>query len=350
MSSLPEMPPPYFAVRPRRKRRKGRTAISVLLIAIIGGSGLWALTHRQYISDQLTVWNFHADSVVDNYISRSTMTGEGSFLFLASQPKIATAQQFNSVCANHEEGSGVLGCYLPSTKTITLFDVVDPRLDGIEEVVAAHEMLHAAWDRMGDQERNELAPLLNAEFARLSDDKDLVARMGYYSRNEPGERLNELHSILGTEIAQLSPALEKYYSSYFSDRKALVALHVKSNAVFVDLAAKSAVLVADLAVLKTGIETDYASYNAGYDVLNRDVSNFNTKADNGGFTSQSEFNRERNALIARQAALDAMFASIQARESVYEDKVKELQSLNALATDLNTSLNIIPRTSDGVGN
>jgi hypothetical protein len=350
MSSLPEMPPPYFAVRPRRKRRRGRTVVSLVLIALVGGSGLWALTHRQYLSDQLTVWNFHASSVVDDYINRSTMTGEGSFLFLASQPKVATAQQFNSVCANHEEGSGVLGCYLPSTKTITLFDVVDPRLDGIEEVVAAHEMLHAGWDRMSDQERNVLAPLLNAEFATLSDDKDLVARMGYYDRNEPGERLNELHSILGTEIAQLPPALEKYYSSYFSNRQALVALHVKSNAVFVDLAAKSAVLVADLATLKTGIETDYANYNSGYDALNKDVSAFNTKADNGGFKSQSEFNSERNALIARQAALDAMFASIQARESIYEDKVKELQSLNALATDLNTSLNIIPRTSDGVGN
>jgi hypothetical protein len=342
---LPNEPLP---LRPRRRRRRGRALVIVVVALALGSAGVWALTHRQYIADQLTVWNFHTSSTIDGYITRSTMTGEGEFLFLASQPEVSTAAKFNDVCANHEEGSGVLGCYLPTPKTITLFDVTDPRLDGIEEVVASHEMLHAAWDRMSEQQRNDLAPLLEAAFAQQSENKDLTARMEFYERNEPGERLNELHSILGTEVAKLSPALEKYYSSYFSDRQALVALHVKSNAVFVDLEAKSAALVSELDALKTSIETDYASYNAGYDALNQDVNAFNTKAKSGGFSSQSEYNSQRNALLTRQAALDARFASIQARETTYEEKVKELQSLNALAVDLNTSLNIVPRTSDGV--
>jgi hypothetical protein len=343
-------PPPDepLPLRPRRKRHRARTLVILVLALGLGSAGVWALTHGQYIADQLTVWNFHASSTVDGYVTRSTMTGEGEFLFLASRPEVSTAKKFNDVCANHEEGSGVLGCYLPTPKTITLFDVVDPRLDGIEEVVASHEMLHAAWDRMSEQQRNDLAPLLEAEFAKQSDNQDLIARMEFYERNEPGERLNELHSILGTEVAKLSPALEKYYSAYFSDRQALVALHVKSNGVFVDLEARSAALVAELDQLKSSIETDYASYNAGYDTLNRDVAAFNAKAKSGGFSSQNEYNSQRNALLARQAALDAQFASIQARENTYEEKVTELQSLNALAVDLNTSLNIIPHTTDGV--
>ena len=116
-------------------------------------------------------------------------------------------------------------------KTIALFDVTDPRLDGIEEVVASHEMLHAAWDRMSQGEKDRLTPLLDAAYAEQANNKDLVERMAFYARTEPGEETNELHSILGTEVAHLSPALEKYYSQYFSNRQALVALHVKSNAV-----------------------------------------------------------------------------------------------------------------------
>jgi hypothetical protein len=336
------VPPP-----PPPKRRWGRVVIALSVLAAVGIASLLAISNRQHLVDQWTVWNYDTPPVIAAYIERSTMTDHGAFLFKASQPEVATAETFNSVCASQEEGSGILGCYTSGDRKITLFDVTDERLDGIEEVVASHEMLHAAWDRMSLDQQAELTPLLEAEAAKLADDPEFSERMAYYARTEPGERDNELHSIIGTEVAELDPALEEYYAQYFGDRASLVALHVASNAVFVELESASAALVSELDSLRAGIEADLASYNSGYDTLNADISSFNAKADSGGFATQEEFDAARAALLSRRDSLDALFDDITARNTTYEQKSDQLEALNAQAAALNTAINIVPRTSEG---
>ena len=305
------------------------------------------MTNRQYLVDQWTVWNYTPTAEIESYIDRSTMTDHGEFLFKASQPDVAATEEFNGTCSSLEEGAGVLGCYTNDTKTITLFDITDERLDGMEEVVASHEMLHAAWDRMSDGEHARLEKLLDAEAQKLAGKEDFAARMELYARTEPGERFNELHSIIGTEIADISPELETYYSQYFSDRAALVALHVQSNAVFEQIETQSAALVAELDALNASIAADGEIYNSGYDQLNTDINDFNRRADNGEFETQEQFDDERAALIARQAELDALLVSIKAREATWDQKHAELEAFNAQAAALNTAINIAPRTTDG---
>ena len=335
------VPPP-----PPPKRRRGRAIVAVVVLAVVALGSVLAINNRQYLVDQWTARTFEPSAVVQGYIERSTMTDHGRFLFLASQPVVAAADEFNTVCENHEEGSGVLGCYTNRDKIITLFDITDPQLDGMEEVVAAHEMLHAAWDRMGTDERARITTLLEAEYDKLSGDADFIARMEVYARTEPKQRVNELHSIIGTEVGDLAPELEQYYDQYFSDRAALVALHVKSNAVFLQIEAQTAALVSEIDALKGDIENDLADYNSGYDQLNLDIEAFNQRADSGQFESQEQFDSERAALLSRQATLDALFASIQARETTYNEKVAQLTDLNAAAAALNTAINIVPRTLD----
>ena len=328
------------------RRRYGRLIVSVAILVVVAIGGVLAVNNRQALVDQWTVWNFAPSATIEGYIERSMLTDHGRFLLLASQPVVASTERFNSVCENHEEGSGVLGCYTNRDKIITLFDITDPQLDGMEEVVASHEMLHAAWDRIGRDERARLTTLLEAEYDKLSADDDFIARMEVYARTEPKQRVNELHSIIGTEVGDLAPALEQYYDQYFADRPALVALHVKSNAVFVQIEAQTAALVSEIDQLKVDIENDLASYNSGYDQLNIDIESFNQRADAGEFDSQSQFDAERAALLSRQAVLDALFASIKAREATYNDKVAQLGELNAAAAALNTAINVVPRTVD----
>lgn len=337
-------PPPPPAPPVRR-----RGAPFFIVLGVLGAVALGAvlvMLNRQFLVDQWSVWTFESTSTIETYVDRSTMTDHGEFLFKASKPDVAAAAEFNAVCSNLEEGSGVLGCYIGSSKTITLFDITDDRLDGMEEVVASHEMLHAAWDRMSEDEHDRLGLMLEAESAKLSGDADFVARMELYARTEPGERLNELHSIIGTEIAELSPALEQYYAQYFSDRAALVALHAQSNVVFEQIEAQSAALVAELDALNASISADGAIYNSGYDRLNDDINDFNRRADAGEFESQEQFDNERAALIARQAELDALLVSIKAREATWDAKHAELEALNAQAAALNTAINITPRTAE----
>ncbi len=335
------IPPP---APPRRRRAPLIITLAVLLV--VGLLAAVAVSNRQHLVDQWTVWNYSPTSVVQGYADRSTMTDHGEFLFFASQPVVAAADEFNTVCENHEEGSGVLGCYTGNDMIITLFDITDPQLDGMEEVVASHEMLHAAWDRMSTDEQTRLGVLLEAEYETLSADPDFAARMEVYARTEPGERLNELHSIIGTEVADLDPALEEYYDQYFSDRAALVALHIKSKAVFDQIEAQTAALITEIDQLKVDIEADLATYNSGYDQLNLDIENFNKRADAGEFESQEQFDNERAALIARQATLDALFDSIKSRETTYNAKIEQLSQLNAAAAALNTAINVVPRTVD----
>jgi len=335
------------------KKRRSRLAIGlsitgaaiVVAIAVIAGL---AYANRQQISDQLTVWGYETPSTIQTYIDRSQMSDRGAFLFRASEPVITDDESFNDTCGSHEEGSGILGCYLPSTKTILLFDVTDERLDGIEEVVASHEMLHAVWDRMSPDERDTLDVLLEAEADKLADDDAFAERMEFYARSEPGERANELHSIIGTEVADLSPALEAHYAEFFDDRAALLALHEQSNAVFVENAERSEELVADIETLRTRINKDYKKYTSGYEDLSDDIDSFNTRADNGSFASQAQFTAERNELLERQDKLDDLYDAIQKRIDIYDDKREELEDLNAEAAELNTSINITPFSGDEV--
>ncbi|MCU1578596.1 MAG: hypothetical protein JWP19_800 [Rhodoglobus sp.] len=343
----------FLEPKPGRRARLGAgrlfgIVLAVLLNLALIASIFWLGTHRDRVSDQFAVWNFTPAAAIAEYAARSTMTEEGRFLFYASRPSIASGTEFDAACATHQEGVGILGCYLPADRSIHLFDVTDPRLDGLEEVVAAHEMLHAAWDRMSADERAKLAPLLEAEVAKLSDDTTLAETLAFYATAEPGERLNELHSILGTEYSNLSPQLEAHYAEYFTDRKAITAMHDTSNAVFVDQAAQVTALIAQIDALAAGIDTDYAAYNTGYDQLTADVQSFNSRAEAGGFDSQAAFDQERQALISRQADLDALYGSIQERHDTYTGLLAQLDALNAQADQLNQSINITPHDSTGV--
>src|SRR5690606_18700613 len=96
------------------------------------------------------------------YADAAGLTDEGRFLFYASQPRIESGDAFTRACGASSEEFGILGCYLPATRGITLYDVTDERLAGLEEVVATHELLHAVWDRLPSAERDALAVLLDA--------------------------------------------------------------------------------------------------------------------------------------------------------------------------------------------
>ncbi len=327
---------------PRARRGVVGPVISTTLVLALFATGGWAYLHPQPIIDQVTVWQFSPSLPVIAHTERLSFTERGTFLYYASQPVVSPGEVFAIACPAraNEEDYGILGCYQPSNKTIFLFDVTDIRLDGTEDVTAAHEMLHAAWDRLDDDERRRIETLLEAEYEVLSADPAFADRMAFYARTEPGQRANELHSIIGTEVHELQPELEKYYATYFTDRSIVTALHTTSNAVFVDLQNEADALVAQLESLRTGIEGDYASYTSGYTAFNSSVGDFNRRADSGGFTSQAQFNRERDNLLARKNSLDTLFGTITARSAQYDDLATQLDAINSTSAELSRGLNI----------
>lgn len=307
--------------------------IVVLLVSVLVTG--WLLINRQYVLDQLTVWQYRPSSEVQAIASKAQMNDQGQFYFYASQPEVDEASVFNKQCKKQEEHSAILGCY--SNRRIYIYNVPNAQLDGIKEVTAAHEMLHAAWDRLSDSKKQRLNELLTAAYNRGASDK-LEERMDYYARTQPGERTNELHSIIGTEFTDLDDELEAYYAQYFTDRKQVVALHQRYEALFTQLDQKSTSLTAELDSLTTDIERESERYNTAVNQLNNDIQDFNTRAQSNSFASEQVFNERRAELVSRSSALDAQRSAINTKIARYEALRAELEAVNGQSQTLNRSL------------
>ena len=309
--------------------------MSIVLLAIAG----FLLLNQQYVKDQVAIWAYSPTASVTTIDERIGLTSKGKFYFYATQPAVDGSEKFNSDCPRQEVGNPILGCY--SAGRIYVYDVTNSQLDGIEEVTAANEMLHAVWERMKPEEQARIGALLRAEYQKLAGDKDLTDRMGYYERTEPGEFENELHSILGTERKSLGSELETYYGQFFTDRQRVIALHSKYDTVFTDLKNRSDALYTELTMLGQSVETRSTQYEADSQTLAADISSFNSRADSGNFSSISQFNAERASLITRSNRLDADRDAITSDIETYNAKYAEYQAVASQIETLNKSIDSI---------
>jgi hypothetical protein len=321
--------------QPSRAFNQGSiTGIVILVISIL--ATVLLLLNRQYVIDQLSVWQYKPSQDVTALAERARMNGHGIFLFYANHPSINDATSFNNHCGRKEMSSAILGCY--NGQQIYIYNVMDARLDGIREVTAAHEMLHAAYVRLNEPEKSQLHELLNAEYEKLKKDKDLAERMSFYERTEPGERDNELHSIIGTEVLSIGSTLEGYYKKYFDDRSKVVALHQKYAKVFKDLQNRGEEIATELSALAITIENESALYNADVNRLNHDITAFNAKAGSGELHSDEAFQAARSTLVLHAEALEGRRMAINANLARYDQLRSELTAIARESEALNKSI------------
>lgn len=315
--------------------------VSILAQVTIIASAAWALANPRTVTDTWTVWNFEPSAVIESYAERAGLSDDGRFYLYASVPEVVPAEQFDLYCSRDQPGIGVLGCFTLTDARIYLYDITDADLEAYEAVVAAHETLHAVWDRLPIEERRELEPLLEEAFAALGPDHELVTRIAAYEEFDPTSRIPELYAILATEVVDLPTALEQHFARYFSDRSAVTSLYADVEAVFADLEERMVGLGSALDALLIEIQTEQASYAAAAAALEADIVAFNARASRtGGYTSQSSFERDRSALLARQSALDAQRTATNAKVDSYNDLLAELDELNAEAAELDRAVNI----------
>lgn len=258
-------------------------------------------------------------------------------MLYASHPTLDGSQAFNKYCGRKEQHAAILGCY--ANNRIYLFDITDKRLDGIREVTAAHEMLHAVYVRLSEGERNRLGELLEKEYQRLSADDEYRDRMAFYERTQPGERQNELHSIIGTEMRDIDPALESHYKKYFADRHKVVTLHDGYSKVFREYKTKSDDLKAQIDASKSQLERQTNEYAATYERLDADIERFQQRAgERDGFASQNEFAAARRALESRITAANTLRTSVIATEKRVNELISEYNSTIEWSQDLYKSL------------
>lgn len=319
------------------------TIASVVVAVALFCAGMWVFLNRQFVVDQLTVWQYEPSAEVMQLADDSGMAEDGRFYFYASTPKLmANQDEYNTACPRQEESSAILGCY--TSGKIYIYDVPDERLEGVPPVTAAHEMLHAAYERMNGDEKNRINALLKVEYQKIlqSEDAKFRERMEYYARTEPNDRDNELHSIIGTEVADVEGELEKHYAQYFEDRSTVVKLHASYSGQFAALEEHSSSLRVQLERLSEEITSMTNQYNADIESLNADIESFNAQAESGVFTSQSAFSAARNGLVSRVDALEQTRASIDAKHAEYEEKRlsynETVDESNSLSRSLDSTL------------
>lgn len=314
------------------KKRIGSIITSGLLVVIAG----FVFANFQYVRDSIEYYQYTPASEVASLAEAAGMSERGKFLFYASHPSLNDAASFNQQCGDPDTSTAILGCYNGSR--IYIYDITDPRLEGVRPTTAAHEMLHAAYQRLDSKEKMRVNSLLETEYSRIKNDEELASRMAFYEQTQPGERDNELHSIIGTEIGEISAELEAHYSRYFSSRAKVVAEHESYRLVFDQLKTHAAELKEQIDQMKVEIEQQKAAYETKSKSVEADITAFNNKASSGGFENQASFVRERQALLAQTAELDALRAEINTSVNEYNALVTELNGIVIETNTLNRSL------------
>lgn len=308
--------------------------LGLLLLAALIAS----LFFRQQIIDHVHAYEQRDNQTIARYADVLKTTYKGSFLLRASQAQVDDRTSFNKNCGGLVEKTVVLGCY--SGQRIYVYNVSDPRLEGIKEVTMAHELLHAVYERLDTRQKADVNKLLEQQYASVTDERfrEVVKS---YEKLEPGEQLNELHSMLATEQARLSPALEQYYNQYFNNREAIVQMSKNYEDVFRELENKQKALVDELNTIAADLEKSSAAYQKNADLLMRDIEAFNARARRGEFSSRSAFDATRTALAARQDALELERNRINRAIDTYNEDKKQLDELNLQAAELHKSIDSI---------
>lgn len=322
-----------------------RRIVSFTLTLTFVIAAITVALNAQLLKDGIRYYQFTPDPVTASFADVTGMSSYGKFLYQASHPLLEGAETFNHHCSTSEMNAAILGCY--TAQKIYIYNVTDARLEGIRPTTAAHEMLHAGYERLSKKEKEDVNRLLEARYQVLKDDTELAERMKFYETTQPGDRYNELHSILGTEVADVGPELDSYYQKYFSDRRKVIAQHQQYHALFAQLQQRANTLNKEIAELGASISQKRANYESESRAAEAEITTFNQRAQQGGFTSQAAFTSERQVLVRRTASLEVLRSEINASILHYNELVEELNGVAVETNALNKSIdsNVAPAPS-----
>lgn len=332
--------------QPIRHTSRRNTFGSLLVLGVLVAGLAVAVLHGPRLYDHYAAAQYTPDSRMSEVANKLQLTDEGERLLYASHPRIEQGDEFNEDCQSTERTAAMLGCYYQ--RKIFLYDVQHAELEGVVEVTAAHEMLHAAYDRLNLLERPHVDELLRSEYESVKDHPEIKSLMEYYKKAQPGTDINELHSIIGTTITEISPRLEEYYARYFTDRQAVVAMNQRYNAVFNEVQGRAEQLSLELKTEADRINAELAAYEFDQQQLESDIASFNARASSGEFSSRQSFEAARSALSARLTNLEYRRVAINNRVSAYNTRVEELNALSVKAHELNKSINGVAQPTTGL--
>ena len=233
------------------------------------------------------------------------LNSRGEFLFNASMPVL------------NNEVETILGCY--TEQKIYVYDIKDKELDGVVELTAAHELLHAVYDRMSIRERDELREVLERVY-----NENLEVLKDEVSAYDSAEQLEEMYVRIGTEVKSIPEELESNYAKIFNNRKAIVGFYEKYNGVFKKYEEELKNLETRLKEINAELDGKSGEYSNRVNALNNSIDAFNDCANTiGCFKSDTEFYNKREELLSEKRWVEGLYNEIESLINQYNNNVEK---------------------------
>ena len=292
-------------------------ATAFVIVSLVIGF-LCYLNHT-IITDWFLSLNYHPTAAVSSVQDSLALTSRGDLMFAATNPSLENRDTFNENCKSHSQDVSVLGCY--GRGHIYIYDIKSDELPGVVESTAAHELLHAAWARMGNNEKNTIAALLMEVYNDEKYHAELAEDLETYGDHE---RIEELHSRIGTQIADLPAELEKHYAKIFKDQDYIVSFYDSYIAPFKELEAELDALTSELEKLNAEIEQKTSEYAKAADELSSKIDQFNNCANTPNcFITDVSFYTRRSQLVSEQSTLETVYKELSELVDHYNTLVNE---------------------------
>lgn len=178
---------------------------------IVIALGTIAVFNAQNIGDWYHSMTYDPPEEIVEIADGAAMSDKGRMLFYRFSPRVFSANDISSLC-----GQETLGC--AEGQSIYILTYSNDREYNQSVVTAAHEMLHVAYSRLSEEEKQNVDDMLEIQLNSPLL-KNVVKKLADYPE---ADYFNEAHSYVGTEVANLNSELEDYYDTYFADRSKVV--------------------------------------------------------------------------------------------------------------------------------
>ncbi|MET1033372.1 MAG: hypothetical protein ABWX94_02645 [Candidatus Saccharimonadales bacterium] len=280
----------------------------VLVVLLAVNATVWI--KREPITDWWRLRDYQPSQEIAVLVTDDAMTDKARHLFYVNHPTLENKEDFNMHCSDKSEDTAVLGCYHGNRQGIYLYAVTDSRLEGVRQVTAAHEMLHQAYDRLSNAERERIDKLLQDFYTGGMISEDIKTKIDTYKKQSDVVLANEMHSIFGSEVRNLPHELEEYYKQYFVDRSKVVGFSESYRAEFTrrqELVKKYDTQLANIKRQidsnKASLETKMTALKAKEAEIDQDVSGSNQAEYNSDVQTYNSTVQAYNAQLAATRTL-----------------------------------------------
>lgn len=296
---------------------------------------LAVLIYRQPLSDWWRLRGYQPASNISQLADQDTMTSYARHLFYLNKPKlVSSVSNFRKNCPENEDAI-VLGCYHPGENGIYIYNVKVADLQGVAQVTAAHEDLHAIYERLSSKDKQHVDSLLENYYKHGLTNQRVKDEIALYKKTEPKSVLDEMHSTFGTELTSLPPELENYYKQYFSDRARVVAFSNQYEQAFTERQNKINQDDKQLSAMKQQIDSQQAALRAQQQQLNATQDHLKSLLAAG---KTDEYNAGVPSYNSQVQSYNATVADLKQEIDNYNQLVKTRNVIAQQLTDLDKAL------------